>query len=109
MAVYVDDMYKNPIGEFGRMKMSHMAADTTEELIDMVKKIGVNPKWIQKKGEGGEHFDIAMGKRQMAIKMGAIPLSMFTLCPAMVNRKSPNEKLIFIETACTTTILNPPK
>lgn len=93
MAVYVDDMYKNPIGEFGNMKMSHMAADTTEELLAMVDKIGVQRKWIQDKGTGSEHFDIAMGKRALAIKNGAIPLSMFTLCPAMVVRKSPNDKL----------------
>jgi hypothetical protein len=93
MAVYVDNMYANPIGQFGRMKMSHMAADTHDELIDMAKKIGVNVKWIQHEGEGGEHFDIAMGKRDLAIKHGAIPVGMYELCPAMVNRESPNEKL----------------
>lgn len=97
MSVYVDDMYKNPIGELGRMKMSHLAADTTEELLQMVDKIGVQRKWIQDKGKGGEHFDIAMGKRKLAILRGAIPLSMFTLCPAMVERKNPNDKLIFKE------------
>lgn len=31
--VYVDDMYKSPIGKFRRMKMSHMVADTHGELI----------------------------------------------------------------------------
>ena len=36
MAVYVDDMYKYPLGQFGRMKMSHMVADTTEELLVIV-------------------------------------------------------------------------
>jgi glucan phosphoethanolaminetransferase (alkaline phosphatase superfamily) len=95
MAVYVDNMYENPIGQFGRMKMSHMAADTHDELIAMAKKIGVNVKWIQDEGKGGEHFDIAMSKREKAIQFGAIPLSMFTLCPAMVKRKSPNDKLNF--------------
>lgn len=93
MAVYVDNMYQNPIGNYRGMKMSHLAADTTVELLDMVKKIGVNPKWIQDKGTGGEHFDIAMSKREQAIEHGAIPLSMFTLCPAMVRRKSPDDRL----------------
>lgn len=42
--VYVDDMYKYPIGRFGRMKMSHLIADTTDELLEMVDKIGVDRK-----------------------------------------------------------------
>lgn len=95
MAVYIDDMYKNPIGQFGRMKMSHMAADTTKELLDMAVKIGVNVKWIQDAGKGGEHFDVAMIKRELAIKHGAIPLSMFKLSRARIRRNSPNEKLQF--------------
>jgi len=96
MAVYVDDMYLRSLGKFGRMKMSHMAADTHDELIDMVKKIGVDVKWIQKEGQGREHFDIAMVKRELAIKMGAKEVSMYDLGPAMIKRKSPNEKLTFI-------------
>lgn len=93
MAVYVDDMYTISLGNFGNMKMSHMAADTTEELLAMCDKIGVNKKWIQDAGEGGEHFDIAMSKRKKAIEAGAIPVSMRVLCPAMVERKNPNDKL----------------
>jgi hypothetical protein len=30
MTVYVDDMCDSPIGRFGRMKMSHMIADSTD-------------------------------------------------------------------------------
>ncbi len=95
MAVYVDDMYTISLGNFRSMKMSHLAADTTEELLQFVDKIGVQRKWIQHAGEGGEHFDIAKGKRDLAISKGAIPISMRVLCPAMVKRKSPNEKLVF--------------
>ena len=95
MAVYIDDMYKNPIGKFGRMKMSHMVADTTAELLEMADKIGVQRKWIQDKGTGGEHFDVAMGHRLKAIACGAIPLGMFTLCRAWTKRNSPDEKLEF--------------
>lgn len=94
MAVYVDDMYKNPLGKLGRMKMSHMAADTTIELLEMVDKIGVDRKWIQNKGTGREHFDIAMVKRNAAIAAGVITVSMLKLSRARVNRKDPNEKLI---------------
>jgi hypothetical protein len=69
--VYVDDMYKTGIGNFGRMKMSHCIADTTEELVEMMRTIGVNLKWIQHPGTLNEHFDIAMSKRELALKAGA--------------------------------------
>lgn len=72
MAVYVDDMYRLEIGRFGRMKMSHLYADTTEELLRVVDAIGVDQKWIQKRGTPYEHFDIAISKRKKAIEAGAI-------------------------------------
>lgn len=76
MAVYVDDMHKHPMGQFGRMKMCHMIADTTGELLEMADKIGVARKWIQKPGSPDEHFDIATGKRALAVQNGAIEISM---------------------------------
>jgi hypothetical protein len=72
MSVYVDNMEAC----FGRMIMCHMIADTTEELLDMVKKIGVNPKWIQDKGEYSEHFDISKAKRKLAVEFGAKEITM---------------------------------
>ena len=44
MTVYVDDMYRSPIGRFGRMKMSHMVADRRSELFDMARRIGLDWK-----------------------------------------------------------------
>lgn len=76
MSVYVDDMCDTPLGEFGRMKMSHMIADTTDELLAMADTIGVQRKWLQKQGTPREHFDIAKSKRAVAIANGAIPLTM---------------------------------
>lgn len=76
MTVFVDDMYLYPIGQFGRMKMSHMIASTTEELVAMVRRIGVPPRWIQHAGTAGEHFDIAISKRELAIAAGAVPITM---------------------------------
>lgn len=78
MTVYVDDMYKYPMGQFGRMKMSHMIADTQEELLAMADTIGVQRKWIQKKGTIHEHFDfdIAMSARAKAVAAGAVEISM---------------------------------
>lgn len=69
--VYVDNFYETGGGNFGRMKMSHMTADTSEELLSMVDAIGVKRKWIQHPGTLGEHFDIAMVKRNLAIRNGA--------------------------------------
>lgn len=86
MTVYVDDMYLYPIGEFGNMKMSHLIADTTEELLSMVDKIGVQRKWIQYPGRHKEHFDIAQSKRALAIKHGAVPITYFQ-CGAMAESR----------------------
>ncbi|HEF4731762.1 DUF4031 domain-containing protein [Burkholderia multivorans] len=91
MTVYVDDMYRHPIGEFktasGRVyKMSHLIADTSEELLAMVRVIDVNPKWIQHRGTRDEHFDITISKRAAAIAAGAVPITM-EQCGAMNKRR----------------------
>lgn len=75
MAVYIDN-FNAP---FRRMKMCHMVADTSEELLDMVDKISVSRKWIQEKGTYGEHFDICLEKKKLAILNGAIEISMMEL------------------------------
>lgn len=78
MPVYVDDMYKYPMGRFGRMKMSHMVADTREELLAMATIIGVPHKWVQYPECGRDrcHFDISITKRKAAIQAGAIPMTL---------------------------------
>lgn len=67
MTVYVD----SAVNAYGRMKMSHMIADTTDELLEMAAKIGVPAKWIQHRGERREHFDVCQSKRAAAIAQGA--------------------------------------
>lgn len=94
MAVYVDDMYTISLGNFGRMKMSHLMADSTEELLAVVDKIGVQRKWIQKEGNKLEHFDISISKRKLAIKAGAIPVCMRRLARAAFQRESNNAPII---------------
>lgn len=76
MAVYVDDMHTTPMGQFGRMKMCHMVADTTDELLAMADRIGVARRWLQHAGTPREHFDIAMSKRALAVAAGAIEVRM---------------------------------
>lgn len=94
MSVYVDDMYKYPMGQFGRMKMSHMIADTDEELHEMARKIGVARKWCQKEelGKGYIHYDIAMGKRLLAIEHGAIPITLRELSAKSMEWRKENAK-----------------
>ena len=87
MTVYVDDMFKSPMGRFGRMKMSHMVADTEAELLDMADKIGLSRRWLQCKGQGRWrlHFDVSMGYRTRAVEAGAVEMTMRDL--ARMTRK----------------------
>ena len=71
MSVYVDAA----MIPYGRMRMSHMMADTHDELIEMADKIGVAKNWIQHEGKPMEHFDISMAKRDLALQYGAIAVT----------------------------------
>lgn len=66
MAVYVDDMHRLPLGRLGRMRMSHMVGTTEAELHAMAERIGVARRWYQ-----GDHYDIALSKRALAVQHGA--------------------------------------
>lgn len=70
MAVYVDNMK----AKFGRYTMCHMIADTEAELIQMAERIGVNARYHQHKGTFQSHFDIALSKRALAVKAGAVEI-----------------------------------
>ena len=87
MAVYVDDMYQYELGKYGRMKMSHMLADTDEELHEMAQKIGVARKWWQNKASGS-HYDIAMSKREKALELGAIAITLKQAAAMNARRKA---------------------
>lgn len=77
MTVYVDTMR----ARFGRMIMCHMWAGrivgdryelALDELLDMADRIGVQRKWLQAPPKAAwVHFDISLGKRELAIKHGA--------------------------------------
>ena len=82
MSVYVDDMR----APFGNMVMCHMWADSDEELLAMADRIGVQRKWIQghpvlffgkHRNASWVHFDIALSKRALAVKFGAIETDRF--------------------------------
>jgi hypothetical protein len=85
MTVYVDDMK----ADFGRMKMCHMIADFDEELHQMADKIGVQRKWHQAPPKHDSHYDIALTKVALAIKYGAVPVTLKTLAMmSAVRRKT---------------------
>ncbi len=62
MTVYVDTMQ----APFKGMLMCHMIADSEEELHAMAAAIGMQRKWYQ-----GDHYDISMERKQLAIEKGA--------------------------------------
>lgn len=82
LAVYVDDMR----APFGRLIMCHMIADTDDELHEMADRIGVARKWWQAPPKHHSHYDIALSKKEMAIKAGAVAISQQQLA-AMVRRQ----------------------
>ena len=83
MAVYVDNMN----AKVGRMIMCHMMADTTEELLTMADKIGVDRKWIQHAGTPKEHFDVAKVSRAKAVAAGAIEITMKEMGKFYISKK----------------------
>jgi hypothetical protein len=85
--VYIDD-YEAP---FGRMRMCHMIADTTEELLAMVDKIGVQRKWIQYPNTAKEHFDICLSKKKKAVALGAIEITRREYAKKVNERKQHTE------------------
>lgn len=83
MSVYIDDMYKYPMGRYGRMKMSHMIADTEQELHAMAQKIGIARRWYQ-----GDHYDVCTSYRAKAIANGAVAITLKQLaCMAALRRR----------------------
>jgi hypothetical protein len=85
MTVYVDDMF----APYGRMKMSHMLADSRDELLEMADKIGVDRRWYQGFEKAScPHFDIAKSKRSLAIAAGAVEVDRSELVAVMRRVKS---------------------
>lgn len=70
--VYVDDMQRR----YGRMIMCHMLADTSEELHAMADRIGLDRKHCQYPDTPREHYDISLGKRRLARRLGAVEITM---------------------------------
>lgn len=78
MTVYVDNMRAS----YGRLIMCRMIADTDEELRAMADKIGVLQKWHQ-----GDHFDISLTKRKLAVEAGAVQVTRRQLASMNMRRR----------------------
>lgn len=87
MAIYVDDMK----AKYGKMIMSHMMADTTEELLEMADIIGVSRKWIQYPNTRKEHFDICLQAKKVALKNGAKEITTKEMVKFMKNKELKNK------------------
>jgi hypothetical protein len=73
MSVYVDDCFAGD--DWGKWRGGgHMQADTPEELHAMATRLGLKRSWFQFKPERPwyDHYDLTAGKRQQAIRLGAI-------------------------------------
>lgn len=60
--IYVDDMR----AKVGFFVLCHMIGDSNEELHEMARRIGIARRWFQ-----GDHYDISMSKRSLAVAAGA--------------------------------------
>lgn len=68
MPVFVD----KAANTLGRMKMSHMLADTEEELHAIAQYVGLRREWFQ--NHGTPHYDLCQTKKRRAIAAGAIEI-----------------------------------
>lgn len=68
MPVYVD-RERNP---YRGMLMSHMLADSLDELHAMAAAVGLRRAWFQ--DHGTPHYDLCQAKRAIAIRLGAVEI-----------------------------------
>lgn len=65
------DQEKN---QYRHMIMSHMVADTLDELHAMAQRLGLKRSWFQVSRSGMPHYDICQTKREQAIRLGAVEI-----------------------------------
>ena len=71
MSVYVGPLRDHqPIGRQRIARTAHMLAESPEELARMAKRIGLRKDWRH-----GDHYDVSLAKRELAIQAGAIEVT----------------------------------
>lgn len=74
--IYVDPLLNHGFRYKGNlMPTCHMWGDTDDELHSFAQKIGIKRSWCHN-SRNFAHYDLAPGKRNIAVKNGAIELSM---------------------------------
>ncbi len=86
VVVFVDDMR----APYGRMLMCHLIADTAAELHAMAAKVGVGRRWFQDRSRY-HHYDLSLGKRALAIKYGAVQITLRQCAMMCYNRSHTGE------------------
>ena len=86
----VDDL-RLPLG---RMLMSHLIADSPEELRQAVDRLGLRRKYIQYPGTWKEHLDVSRSKRAQAIReLGARQVSAREMALMLQARREAEQEL----------------
>jgi hypothetical protein len=86
MAVWVDNSRGSHFHRGRVMRLSHMIADSPDELRDFAARIGLRPNWLQKPGTPHEHYDVTDCMRIRAINLGAIPIGAVAMGQKMLAR-----------------------
>jgi len=88
MAVYVDNMRASLKVAGRNYVMCHMLADTDDELHAMADRIGIDRRYWQAPPKvSASHYDITQTKRALAVKAGAIEVSMQQLAAMAASRR----------------------
>lgn len=88
MAVYVDNMRASLKVGGRNYVMCHMLADTDDELHAMADRIGIDRRYWQAPPKvSTSHYDITQSKRALAVKAGAIEVSMQQLAAMAASRR----------------------
>lgn len=87
MTVYVDDFGIPATVGAVRGRWSHLIADTRGELHEFAARLGLRRAWFQDPTVNGKpkavpatraaenwHYDVTAGKREQAIRLGAVPI-----------------------------------
>ena len=79
---------------FGRMKMSHLIADSPEDLREAADQLGFRREWIQYPGGWKEHLDVSESKRRQAIReLGAREITARELALMLIERREAANEL----------------
>lgn len=79
MPCYVDELKQTVatggqarrVGARNGHRWCHLVADTFTELQVMADLLGLKLEWLQKGGDGFQHYDLTPGRRSLAVDLGA--------------------------------------